>query len=65
MLNKGLYSDIDIMINDQPIKAHKCILIARSDKFKAMLTSHMKEEIENKIVINNPAISYQVYKAMI
>jgi hypothetical protein len=66
LLRKGLYSDIDLIINgSHTIKAHKCILIARSEKFKAMLHSHMREEIESKVEINNAGISPQIYSAMI
>jgi len=37
LLNKGIYSDLEIVVNGEIMKAHKCILIARSDKFKSML----------------------------
>lgn len=47
------------------IKAHKCILIARSDKFRVMLNSNMKESIENKVEIKNDFIDPQIYKRMI
>jgi hypothetical protein len=42
LLEKGLYSDIDIVVNNdatQIIKAHKAILMARSEKFRGMLES--------------------------
>ncbi len=65
MLEKGIYSDIDIVINGQVIKAHKCILTARSEKFRVMLSNNMKESIENKIEINNSDINPDTYKVMI
>ena len=65
LLEKGIFSDIDVIINGETIKAHKCILIARSDKFKVMLNSHMKESIENKVEINNDELTAQIYKCMI
>lgn len=58
LLEKGNYSDIDLIINGETIKAHKCILIARSDKFRVMLQNHMKESIENKVDIKSEYISY-------
>jgi hypothetical protein len=39
LLETGLYSDIEIFVNGEALKAHKCILTARSEKFNVMLLS--------------------------
>jgi hypothetical protein len=57
LLEKGLYSDIELVINGTVIKAHKCILIARSEKFKAMLEVNMRESIEGRVEINIPNVN--------
>jgi hypothetical protein len=57
LLNKGIYSDLEIVINGESMRAHKCILIARSEKFKKMLQLDMKEHNENRVVINNEEIN--------
>ena len=53
------------MVNGESIKAHKCILIARSEKFKSMLQTEMKEYLENKVVISNEEVTPAVYKLLI
>jgi BTB/POZ domain len=60
LLEKGLFSDIEIVVNGDEaniIRAHKGILMARSERFKAMIESHMKESITNRIEVNDPDIS--------
>jgi hypothetical protein len=39
LLETAIFSDIEIVVNGESLKAHKCILTARSEKFKAMLMS--------------------------
>lgn len=52
MLQTGLYSDVQIILNEgEPIKAHKCVLMARSEKFKTMLNVQMKEVSEGVVRI--------------
>ena len=57
LLNTGLFSDIEIVVNGESIKAHKCILTARSEKFDVMLLSEstklLQEQSSGKIVIDN------------
>lgn len=65
LLENGLYSDIDLVVNGVTLKAHKCILISRSEKFKAMLGADMKERLEGRVEINNPALKPSIYKCMI
>ncbi len=47
------------------MKAHKCILVARSEKFKVMLHHQMKESLESKVIINHDDVSYEIYKLLI
>ena len=37
LFEKGIYSDITLIVNGEAIKAHRCVLIARSEKFRVML----------------------------
>lgn len=39
LLENGFFADIEIVINGESIFCHKCILIARSEKFRVMLFS--------------------------
>lgn len=45
LLETGLYSDLKIVINDDELQAHKCILTARSEKFNVMLLSESTSEM--------------------
>ena len=66
-MEKGLYSDIDIVINGDeknPIKSHKAILMARSEKFRAMIGSRMRESIMSKVEIVDPDITVCIYKLL-
>jgi hypothetical protein len=39
-LETGLYSDLEIVVNGESIRAHKAVLRARSEKFQVMLFSN-------------------------
>ena len=45
LFETGVYSDIEIVVNGEKLSAHKCILAARSEKFKVMLTSEATEQM--------------------
>jgi len=47
LLDTGLYSDLEIIVNGETIKAHKCILKARSEKFQVMLYSSNYESMQS------------------
>ena len=57
LFETGLYSDIEIVVNGEKLVAHKCILTARSEKFKTMLlseaTTEMIEQKSNRIEIES------------
>ena len=56
-------------MNGDLFKVHKCILISRSEKFRVMLLSqretYMSEQIDNKMIVKNPLISSQCFRAML
>ena len=67
LMEKGLYSDIEIVVNgdeSNSIKAHKAILMARSEKFRAMVESKMKESRLNKVEIKDSEITVPIYKLL-
>ncbi|XP_014300756.1 TD and POZ domain-containing protein 2-like [Microplitis demolitor] len=52
-LNKDTFTDVTLIVENQELPAHKVILSAHSPYFYAMLTTNMKEAIENRITIEN------------
>lgn len=46
-------SDLEIIIGNQKIKCHKAILVYRSPVFQRMFQSNMKENLENKLTIED------------
>ncbi|CAG9764147.1 unnamed protein product [Ceutorhynchus assimilis] len=56
-------TDITFCIQGRQLKAHKTILISRSEVFRAMFESDMEESLTNKIEITD--IEYNVFKAML
>lgn len=57
------------MVNGEKLRAHKCILTARSEKFKVMLASEATEEMveqkNGKLEIESKEISATIYKEML
>jgi len=52
MIENPLYSDVDIILDDGKIPAHKIILCGRSEFFKGMFSHGMKEALDNKAVLH-------------
>ncbi|XP_015927740.1 uncharacterized protein [Parasteatoda tepidariorum] len=48
-----LFTDVNFIVGDDIIPAHKSILAARSPVFRTMLEADMREKSENRIVIND------------
>ena len=70
LIETGLYSDLAIQVNGEAFHVHKCILTSRSEMFKCMLLSDtgsaaMREKIENKMVVTNPMITAETFRAML
>ena len=50
LLSTGEHSDISFIVRGQEIKAHKCILAARSEYFSWMFTSGLQENQTNTVI---------------
>lgn len=59
MLDQEAFCDVTFRVEGKEVKAHKCILCARSEHFRAMLTAGMRESYNESIEI--PDISYRVF----
>jgi len=58
MVNDNQFSDIEFKIQDKPVYAHKAILCARSDYFRAMFSNKMKETFAKVKVKNYNCCTY-------
>ena len=58
-----LLSDVQLIVGEEVLYAHKFILVARSDVFAAMFTHEMKESMENKVKIED--VDCKVVKEML
>ncbi|KAK0161324.1 hypothetical protein PV327_009805 [Microctonus hyperodae] len=63
LFNKREFADMTFILNNERIKAHKTILIARSEVFSAMFSHEMKEQSKNEAIIND--ISAEVFEKML
>lgn len=50
---KQLLTDVTLIAGEEEFQAHKCILAARSPVFLAMFQTDMKENHENKVILND------------
>lgn len=64
-----MFADVEIVVNGVSLKAHKCVLTSRSEKFQVMLlseaTQHMQEQKTSKIIIDRPELTASIYKEML
>ncbi|XP_057339993.1 speckle-type POZ protein-like [Microplitis mediator] len=58
-----LGSDVELIVQEQKIQAHKLILMVRSPVFRAMLTTDMRENREKTITIKD--MDSEVFKSML
>ncbi|CEL93311.1 unnamed protein product [Vitrella brassicaformis CCMP3155] len=63
LVNNSEFSDITIVVENREIHAHKAILVAQCEHFRAMFTTQMKESFESKVII--PEWSYNSFMAML
>ncbi|KYQ88433.1 hypothetical protein DLAC_11137 [Tieghemostelium lacteum] len=63
MLNNQQFSDLKFQVEGKLIYAHKCILVSRNEKFRAMIMSGMEESRKDTIEIHDH--SYPVFMALL
>jgi ankyrin repeat protein len=49
LLNSGAFADVTLTVNGTQFKAHKAVLVARSQFFRALLTGGLKESTQKEI----------------
>ena len=59
MVNDEEFSDVTFLVENEPIYAHRAILVQRCEHFAAMFRSGMRESVERTIPI--PSISRKVF----
>lgn len=59
LVNNEEFSDVIFQVEDQPIYAHRAVLVQRSAHFSAMFRSGMREATERKVVIQG--VSFSVF----
>lgn len=63
LLDNASFSDVTFVVEGREIHAHRCILYARSEYFRNMFDSRMRETSEKEITIQN--MSYDVFHAVL
>ena len=63
LLDSGAFSDVVIKVNNESLKAHKCILASRSAKFEAMFSSDLCEARTSIVQVEYPYPD--LFKAML
>jgi len=59
LYNHKLFADITFLIEGQKVTAHKCVLAARCEKFRAMLQNSFKEGQQSEIVLECKLAPFQ------
>lgn len=62
-LNNAKYSDVQLIVEDKSIYAHKFVLASKSDVFGAMLYGSLssQEKPQCTITINDPGVTYDAF----
>lgn len=63
LLDNKMFSDVRFIVEGRAIHAHRCILYARSEYFRNMFDSRMRETSEKDIPI--PDVAYDVFLAVL
>jgi speckle-type POZ protein len=63
ILDSAAFSDVTVCVDGKSIPAHRTILAARSDVFKAMLEMECRESVSRKVDIQD--ITYPVVMMML
>lgn len=63
LLDNPMFSDVKFIVGGRQIHAHRSILYARSEYFRHMFDSRMRETSEMEIPI--PNVSYDVFRALL
>eukprot|EP00177_Eucheuma_denticulatum_P000156 GFKZ01000279.1.p1 GENE.GFKZ01000279.1~~GFKZ01000279.1.p1 ORF type:complete len:647 (+),score=56.75 GFKZ01000279.1:235-2175(+) len=63
LLGNPMFSDVKFVVEGRQIHAHRSILYARSEYFRHMFDSRMRETSEVEIPI--PSVSYDVFRALL
>lgn len=59
LYNTKIFSDISFLIEGQKVAAHKCVLAARCEKFRAMLQNAFKESQQTEITLECKLAPFQ------
>lgn len=59
LYSQKLFSDITFVVEGQKVTAHKCVLAARCEKFRAMLQHSFKEGQQNEITLDCKLAPFQ------
>jgi len=59
LYNHKLFADITFIIDGQKVTAHKCVLAARCEKFRAMLQNSFKEGQQSEITLDCKLVPFQ------
>jgi hypothetical protein len=59
LVNSEKFADVDLLVDGRRIPAHRCILYSKSDYFRRLLESDMKESFQTSIEIKG--IGYSTF----
>lgn len=67
MLNfrENSVKDVTLIVNNQPLCAHKKVLASNSDYFDRMFTSSFKERYQDEIELNITDLSFETLSTLI
>lgn len=63
LINNSEFSDVTFVLEGKPIYAHRALLAARSEHFRAMFSSGMKESRDGDVSL--PGVQYSTFLALL